>query len=104
MVCMCFALEKISLLQESNESRIITVQSSSDGTEGTQEDSQLAHPSDSQDSGYTMQNGDRDGERDSLNTIRSFDSAVQSMHNDKIEDNNISSTNGTTSHGTISVS
>lgn len=70
--------------QESGKSRIITVKSS-ECIEAAQEtiSEEAAHPSDSQDSGCTVQNGYMEGDADSLNTIKSSDSAVK--FDDKIE-------------------
>ncbi|XP_034244842.1 ADP-ribosylation factor-like protein 13B [Thrips palmi] len=70
---------------ESCKSRIITVQSSSEGIGTAQEpiSEEAAHPSDSQDSGCTDQNGFVEADANSLNTIKSTDSAVK--FDDKIE-------------------
>ncbi|XP_052123892.1 ADP-ribosylation factor-like protein 13B isoform X3 [Frankliniella occidentalis] len=75
---------------ESLKSRIITVQPP--GILDTQQLSseEKANPSDSQDSGFTIQTGDRDS--DSLSTVISKDSAVQSIHNVKADDGSEKST------------
>ncbi|KAK3931579.1 ADP-ribosylation factor-like protein 13B, partial [Frankliniella fusca] len=69
---------------ESLKSRIISVQPT--GTIGIQKLSseETVNPSDSQDSGFTVHNGDRDS--DSLGTVVSKDSAVQSVQNGKADD------------------
>lgn len=71
---------------ESLKSRIINVQSSSEGVGTTQEpvSEEAALPSDSQDSGCTEQNGYLEGDADSLNTIKSTDSAAK--FSDRIEE------------------
>lgn len=93
LCCIAFFPKEISCVQGSAQSRIIRVKSAADETKRKITPESTIHPSDSQDSGCTIPNGDAERDGDSLISVKSRDSAVQSMTTEKMEDKNIPSAN-----------